>query len=181
MRILILLVLVAGAKAQDYNKRSEVSGQVGIGFVGGDEGSLGNGVAGGGSLTRRFRNGLALEFDVNAFRHSRTIGGFPFEGNGQFYTGNVLWHMRRGRVQPYLVAGAGGMRYAVRVGAGRTEVRGSTSGFAITPGFGVKAFLNENWFLRPEARVYIGAGDTRGGIEPPIAQFRISFGIGYQW
>ena len=180
MRIALLL-LGAGAFAQDYNKPVEVSGQVGIGFVRGNEGSLGNGIAGGGNVTRRFRNGLALEFDVNAFRHSRTIGGLPFDGHGQFYTGNVVWHMRRGRVQPYLLAGAGGMRYNVRIRTRAATVNGSTGGFAITPGFGVKAFLSEHWFLRPEARVYIGTGSKLGGIEPPIAQLRLAIGVGYQW
>jgi hypothetical protein len=74
---------------------------------------------------------------------------------------NLVWQWGRGRVRPYVIGGLG-------------LIRSDTSGFSDTAGFisvglGTKVYMNDRWFIAPEARL---------GWEPHA---RLSVGVGYTW
>lgn len=185
MKLSALVVVLAAAdvcQAQDYLRKWNVYGAAGYGWTSDDEGSVGNGFAGGGGVGYRFNRRLEAVFDINAFRHRRegALGRAEFAGNGQYYTGNLLYHFSGSRFQPYILGGAGGIAYQVDRGINLPRET-STGGFAITFGAGAKAFVSERFSIRPEVRVYAGGRGAAGGIEPPIVNVRFAVGFGYHW
>lgn len=52
---------------------------------------------------------------------------------------------------------------------------------AWTGAFGVKGFLTERFFVRPEMRLLVGSAPSGLGFEAPISNLRFTFGGGYRW
>lgn len=181
--VLAGFLAVGSTLAQDFDRRGEVYGVIGYGGNADDEGGIGKGVAGGGSVGWRVTPRFGVEFDVNAYRHVRDFGGNGrFSGRGEYYTGNLLWHFSRGRIQPYVVGGAGALRHTLTTTLSGPGLGARTiSGFALDLGFGVKGFISDRWSIRPEVRGWAGGSGVEGGIEAPLAHGRISIGIGYHW
>ena len=102
-------------------------------------------------LTQRF----SLEPEFQYLRQSSTHDDIVL-------IGNVNWDFLVGRVTPYASGGIGFMRSSF----GRMPSFSSNEGF-VQIGGGMKIYLNDSWFLSPEARV---------GWEP---HFRLSIGIGH--
>jgi opacity protein-like surface antigen len=180
--ILALLSLASTARAQDG--AIEAYGVIGGGRTYDDEGSVGNGIAGGGNVGFRFAQKAGVELDVNHFRHEREVAGgaLLFRGHGTYVTGNVLYHFSNSRVRPYVLGGLGLLHYTnqSRVLPDQ-QPDGSSSGFALNFGFGIKGFLAGGFVLRPEVRIYSGRGKTIRGVEPPLSNIRFSIGCGYAW
>jgi opacity protein-like surface antigen len=179
----LLFLIVPALCAQDYTKKGELYGQIGLGVTYDDEGRIGNGFAAGGGVGYRFTPRLGAEFDINAFRHERNVaaGQILFRGAGQFFTGNLVFHFKTGRVQPYVLAGAGGLLYDNQSFLGPAKPPQTRFGFAGDFGSGVKFFVNEHWSIRPEVRYYTGANPRFGAIEGPVSNLRVSVGVGYHW
>ena len=78
---------------------------------------------------------------------------------------NVVWDFGGSRFVPYVTGGVGLLR---TTDSGFLQSYSHNEG-VITAGGGVKIYLNDRWFIAPEARV---------GFE---AHVRISAGIGYTW
>ena len=121
--------------------------------------------AGGGIGVRPFSpehtllRGLGFEFELNSQREKESGASSLWTS----YTGDVLYHFRVGRTEPYALLGAGGSHRS-----GRTAAAG-------TLGTGAKIFLNNHLSLRPELRVIV----TDFGLFDNIA--RVSVGVGYHW
>jgi opacity protein-like surface antigen len=170
---LVLSVFACALSAQ----QAEVKGWEAYGHFGGgkaydDEGNIGSGVAFGAGVGKRVTRRLGIEGEWSRFSHERQfVPGFGTKGHGDFVMANGLLHFApEGRVQPYVLAGAGLLKY-----------QRHDAGFAWNAGFGVKGFLTEHWFLRPELRFQCGNGTRRGGPEPPLWQVRFQMGVGYRW
>jgi len=176
------LAVAAPLAAQNYTRRAEVYGQIGAGVTYDDEGSIGNGIAGGGGIGVRFLRRLGAEFDVNAFRHERNFSFGRLTGSGQFFTGNLVFHFTTGRVQPYILAGAGGLHSRLETPFSGTPVFRETTTFAGDVGAGLKIFANERWSIRPEVRIYAG-GNTPNfqSSDALVSHVRVSIGVGYHW
>jgi hypothetical protein len=79
------------------------------------------------------------------------------------FQANLAWDFRRPgqRVIPYVIGGVGGLKtYFPRF---------TTSDWMFSIGGGAKIYLNDRWFIAPEARV---------GLEPVV---RLTVSIGYSW
>jgi hypothetical protein len=101
--------------------------------------------------------GWGFEPEFAYFRENNIHYDLGFSGNFSYR------FLRNRRVQPYFIGGIG-------VLANRTRFFGGTvtgKDLSASAGFGVRVFLNERWFLTPEARI---------GWEPVA---RATFGIGY--
>jgi opacity protein-like surface antigen len=171
---LVLAALPLAAQTSGEFKRWEVHGSIGGGKSYDDEGSIGSGLSGGFGVGKRVTRRIGVEGEYTHLRHKREISGgaFIWEGSANLFTGNFLLHFRpERRVQPFVLIGAGGMTY-----------EGSGPGFAWNCGAGVKAYLTDHWFLRPEVRISSGDYD-RGPSqpEPPLSNIRVQFGVGYRW
>ncbi len=148
----------------------EISGSVGFASTGHDEGSVGKGVAGGFAVGWHGDRRLGVEFDYGYSQNKRDD---LFSGRTHTALGNVLVHFGKSRAQPYLLGGGGLLHHTNlggRVFGFRNESRASLAGAV---GFGVKAFINDHWFVRPEVRV------TLTSSFDSVA--RASVGIGYRW
>jgi len=167
--------------AQNYTRRAEVYGLIGAGVTYDDEGSIGNGIAGGGGIGYRFTKRLGAEFDFNAFHHQRNFSLGRLTGSGQFYTGNLIFHFTTGRAQPFILVGAGGLHSRLESPFSGILVARESSEFAGDFGAGVKIFVGERWSIRPEARVYAAATTTFPSAESLVSHVRVSIGVGYHW
>jgi hypothetical protein len=78
---------------------------------------------------------------------------------------NLVWDFGGSRVVPYVTGGLGLLR---TTDTGFLQSYSHNEG-VITAGAGVKIYLNDRWFIAPEARL---------GFE---AHVRVSAGIGYTW
>ncbi len=173
--VLVLAALPVAAQSSGEFKRWEAYGHVGAGVSYDDEGSIGGGlftgVGGGKRVTRR----IGIEGEYTYFQHDRMIGlgAFRFKGSGHMVTGNFLYHFRpESKVQPFLLVGAGGLSYSDSDGPG----------FAWTGGVGLKAYVTDHIFLRPEVRLSSGRFDRVPlQPEPPLSNLRFQFGVGYRW
>lgn len=105
-------------------------------------------------LTRR----LSIEPEVQYLRQSP-------EHYDAVFLPSVNWDFRTGRVVPYVTGGAGLLH---SVNRNEFSSFSSTEGF-LSAGFGVRIYLNDGWFVAPEARV---GTDFHG---------RASVGLGYSY
>ena len=191
--VFLFSIVVPGAAQNDFDYRGEVYGSLGWGRFGDSEGSLGNGANFGGGAGLRLSPRLGFEFDVSRARHAREtglFGGLRFEGTGTYFTGNVVYHFAESRVQPYLLAGAGAMRYdgSIRIRDfpdpldptvfTETTIQLDGNGFAWNAGAGLKIFLTQNLSLRPEARFFVG---RPSGLTESLSVARVSVALSYHW
>ena len=173
--LLIAAALPLAAQSSGEFKRWEVYGHVGTGISYDDEGSVGGGIFAGAGGGKRVTKHIGLEGEYTYFQHDRIIGAgaFRFKGSGSIFTGNFLYHFRpEKKVQPFVLVGAGGLSY--------NEADGP--GFAWTAGVGLKAYLTDHFFIRPEVRLSSGRFDRVPlQPEPPLSNLRFQFGLGYRW
>ena len=127
--------------------------------------------------------GLASFVDDSADNHLLTGGSVRFYFSRRFSIEPEFLYLRRdsrhsdivlmpnfvydfggSRVVPYVTGGIGLMRTSDRFLFRNTNTEIGASG-----GFGVKIYINDRWFVAPEARL---------GWEPHL---RVSAGIGYTW
>jgi hypothetical protein len=118
-----------------------------------DEGVEGHLLAGG-SVRYHLTRHLAIEPEVLYLRGGRNHYDIVLMPN-------VVWQWGTARVRPYVTGGVGLMH---------SNFGGfsSNEGF-VSVGFGTKVYLDERWFVAPEARI---------GWEPNV---RFSVGLGYTW
>ena len=103
-------------------------------------------------VTRRF----SIEPELQYLRQSSSHDDLAVVGNAN-------WDFRTGRVTPYVSGGIGFMRSRFRM---FTPTFFSNEVF-LQIGGGAKIYLNDTWFVSPEARI---------GWEPHV---RLSIGVGY--
>lgn len=165
---------------QDFLKR-EVFGSIGIGKTYDDEGSLGQGLNGGGGFGYRLTHRFGVEAEVNAFRTRRDFSSAfaPFQASGALVLGNGLLYLNRGRGQVYLIGGAGLLHVRNRVRFGGVPLNRTDRGLAVGLGIGVKIFATKHFVLRPDARIY--GGNSGSAVEAPFTDLRFSMGAGYCW
>jgi hypothetical protein len=105
-------------------------------------------------ITRRF----SIEPEILYLRENSSHSDLMF-------TPNLVWDFGGRRMAPYVTGGIG-------------VIRSSDSGFlrsfsntdaVVSAGGGAKVYLNDGWFVAPEARI---------GFE---AHVRLSVGVGYTW
>ena len=172
--VLVLAALPATAQSSGEFKRWEVHGFIGGGKSYDDEGSIGSGLSGGFGIGKRLTRRIGVEGEYTRFHHRREIAGgaFLWEGSANLFTGNLLIHFSPdSRAQPFVLIGAGGMSY-----------EGGGPGFSWNCGAGVKVYVTDHWFIRPEFRISSGKYD-RAPLqpEPPLSNLRFQFGVGYRW
>lgn len=152
----LILLAFAGALCVQAQRQVDVKGSVGMtGF--GDEGLENHLLLSASSrvyLTRR----LSIEPEFQYLR-----------GEGRHYdivfAPAVVWDFGGRRVVPYVLAAGGVIRSSFNFGG---PAFSTTEGF-FSGGGGVKVYLDDRWFVAPEARI---------GWEPHI---RLSIGLGYSW
>jgi hypothetical protein len=165
---------ISNAAAQEVNTGVEVFASIGGGYYDVYDGVMfffspakhayQTGLDVGGGVAYRpvkrgegYRTGFGFEFEINTMRKQR--------GNEKprvtFYTGNVLYHLLgRRRIQPYVLIGAGGVRYE------------RFNRVALTAGGGGKFFLTPHISIRPEIRAFASWDHSF---------LRYSGGIAYHW
>ena len=173
------LASAAALPAADLLKR-EVFGSIGLGRIYDDEGSLGQGLNGGGGFGYRVRPRFGVEAEINAFRTRREFSPAypPYRAGGVLLMGNGLLYFARGTVQPYVLFGAGLLHYRNLSDFSGTAGR-SGNGLALNAGFGIRIFAAPRLSLRPEVRIY--GGSAGGAAEAPISDLRLSIGVAYHW
>jgi hypothetical protein len=159
--------------------RGEVYASLERSSVWDDEGSLGSGVGFAGTLGWRLTPKLGLELNVDHFNHKREFSFATVEGSGTFLTGDVMYHFRTGRVQPYVLGGGGFVHYVRESGFAPGPER-SGNGPALNFAVGLKGFITERISIRPEWRLGY-ATNISAAFEPPLYYQRISVGVGYRW
>ena len=100
-------------------------------------------------------------------------------------TANVYVRFPRGRVEPFLVGGVGGMWTrtvnsvtTTRSGIGiMSEVEDRDIGLAIGFGGGATVTLTPRWSVRPEIRIY----DSTAMSRTNLAVIRTAVAVGYRW
>jgi opacity protein-like surface antigen len=100
-------------------------------------------------------------------------------------TTNIYVRFPRGRVEPFLVGGVGGMwttsvnsLTTMRGGVGiMSEWEERSVGLAIGFGGGATVALMQRWSVRPEIRIY----DSTAMSRTNLAVIRTALGVGYQW
>ena len=100
-------------------------------------------------------------------------------------TANLYVRFPRGRVEPFLVGGVGGLWTTsvnsltmMRGGVGvMSEVKESDAGLAIGFGGGADVRLTDRLSVRPEVRIY----DSTAMSRTNLAVIRTAVGIGYRW
>jgi hypothetical protein len=181
VRILFLaLAASAAASGADLLKR-EAFGTIGLGRIYDDEGSLGQGLNGGGGFGYRLSPRFGVEAGINAFRTSREFSSaYPaYRANGVLLSGSGLLYFGHGIAQPYLALGAGLLHYRnVSDFSGMTTGR-SSNGLAVNAGFGLRIFATRQISIRPEVRIY--GGRAGNAVPAPFADLRLSIGAGYHW
>lgn len=170
-----ILLALALTPAALFAEGWELYGHIGAGKAYDDEGNIGYGAAAGVGLGKRVTRRWSVEGEWTRFHHERDFSfasSFRSEGYGNFFMANGLLHFNpEGRIQPFVLGGAGILKYETQ-----------NAGFGFNFGGGVKGYLTDHWFIRPEFRVQIGQGTRRnGGPEPPISQGRVQVGVGYRW
>jgi hypothetical protein len=176
LRIIVLAAFATAAGAQTY--RSEIYGHAGWGSTWDDEGSIGDGPSAAVNVSRRLTRKIAVEGDFGYFRHVREFPLATVKGSAATLTGNFVYHFTKGRVQPYVLVGAGMMIYNPDPRLDSDSATGWAWGF----GTGIKGYITERISIRPEWRVAVGQPSrSSGGPEPPISHSRITVGLGYRW
>jgi hypothetical protein len=144
----LLLLILSGVAAQgEIDFKGSVGAQC---FL---DDSAENHFLSGGSVRIYITRRLAFEPEVLYLRQSR-------EHHDWVVLPNVVWDFRTGRVRPYVTGGVGWLRFVQRNLFTQNQ-------WQVSAGFGVKVYLNDHWFVSPEARV---------GLEPHA---RLSVGLGY--
>ena len=151
----------------------------------------------GGGVRLPLNRRIGVEFDVNrplglhatAARCGLAAGciGSAREGllDATLVTANVFVRFPHGRVEPYLVGGAGGLwttavnsLTVVRDGVGvMSEFESRGAGLAIGVGAGVDIALTRRLSLRPEFRIYDSSAMSRMNL----TVFRSSVAAGWRW
>ena len=155
MRLGILAALLLCALPALGQRQVDVKGSIGVAsFV---DDSADNHLLTGGSVrlyvTRRFSIEPELLYLYRDSRHHDIV-----------LMPNFVYDFGGSRVVPYVTGGVGLMWTK-----DRGLFRSTNTEVAASGGVGVKFYLNDRWFVAPEARI---------GWEPHI---RISAGIGYTW
>lgn len=139
-----------------YGQRGTIDLKGSIGYTGfvdeGAENHLHTGLAARFYVTRRFSVEPEFQYLYQSSRHDDLVA-----------VANLAWDFRTGRAVPYVSGGIGVMRSRFK-GFTPTFVSNETFGQV---GGGAKVYLNDSWFISPEARI---------GWEPHV---RLSVGIGY--
>ena len=156
---LIALALPAALACAQISRPTEAYGHAGWGSAWDDEGSIGSGISAGLNIGHRLTPKVAVEGDFNYFRHKREFSFATWKGTGAVLTGNLVYHFTSGRVQPYVLVGAGLMMYNPDL----TLETDSSTGWAWGFGAGVKGFLTERVSIRPEWRVAVGHPERTNG------------------
>jgi hypothetical protein len=139
MRNAFVLLLLAADFALAQPTRPEVFGFVGMGRTGGDEGSLGSGLAAGGAVTIPFVSRWALDFDVTHLRSKRDFAGpFRWESHRTHFSPAVQYRRGSERTYGFAAFGVGGT-------AGTTH-----GGWHLHGKVGIVTALTEQLLLRAE-------------------------------
>jgi len=181
--IICFFLTVPTAFAQTASPRGEVFGSVGGGRAYDDEGNIGSGIDFGGGVGFRITPKFGIEGQVNRMIYERGFSsGVLFKGSAVFTTANVIYHFSKEQAQPYVIAGVGFVHHENRsqFPVEPFTIKGSTNGFAFDFGAGIRIFINKQFSLRPEFRVFIG--DAAGsGVESPFSVMRGSLAFSYHW
>lgn len=171
--VLIFLFCTHGS-AQDYAYQAEVFG--GGGWASFDEGffavRVGAPVFHGGIGVRPFRR-FGFEFDVNVLPYEKkdVFRGDSLKSTASFFSGNIVYHILSGRIQPVLLIG-GGVKHSSKRTVGSTTYRGENDA-ALHLGAGAKIFLNQHVSLRPEFHTFV--------TERVSSLAGASLAIGFHW
>ena len=178
LRLLLLIAICLcvsplGAQSSSAH-RFETHASLGAGGSYDDEGSIGSGLSASFGAGYRVTPRFGVEGEYTYLRYRRDFGAIgEWKGAAHSFTGNALLHFRpNSRLQPFLLLGAGGLSHS----------SGDGPGFAWTAGAGLKGYLTEHIFLRPEFRLTSGKyGRLPFQPEPPLSNLRFQFGFGYRW
>ena len=182
---LIAAVLFTGEIAAAQEGRTEVFAGAGWGRTWDDEGTIGTGLNVNAGVGFNVIPRVALELEVMTAKNKREPGagsGFHAEGRTTTVGPNVLFHFATGRIKPFVLAGIHFFHHDGFAGFAPDRPEAKESHWAFRVGAGMKAFVSDRWFIRPEFACSSGGnGRTAGALEFPIWSPRFSAGIGYQW
>jgi hypothetical protein len=195
MRVLRTLLLalclppaLAHAQTAAPSSGPEVLGTVTVSNLWDDEGRLGAGIAAGGGVGYRWRNGLGVEVRVERFSNSRTfLGGTKFDATGTRVLGQVAYYWSTGSVQPFAAGTFGVLKIEQRneypiqqpgpagppivIGSEVFEDRDTDQIWG--GGGGVRFRVNDRFALRPEAGLLFSTPhnfiDIRVGVTASIS------------
>lgn len=204
MRTAIVLALTFGwttfAEAQPSSSRND--GELFVSLSGShifraEDRSFGDRPAIGGGVRLPWTQRIGVELEINRAlgleaepaRCGLALGceGAAREGllDATLATANVYVRFPRGRVEPYIVGGVGGLWATsvssvttVRNGIGvMSELEERDAGLAIGAGAGVDIKLTGRFSLRPEIRIYDSTAMSRANL----AVIRTSVAAGWRW
>jgi hypothetical protein len=180
--ILVFISVICSAPLCRGQSTPEVFGGVGWGKAWDDEGSIGAGIAVNGGAGFNLLSRLALEFEITTMKNKRESDvGFQADGQTTSIGPNLVYHFSSGRTRPFILGGIHFFHHRGTAGFAPLPPDESVNDVAIRIGGGVKAFVSERVFLRPEFICVTGGEGRARGVEFPISAPRFSVGIGYQW
>jgi hypothetical protein len=155
---LLLTIVFASASAYAQRGSSDLRGTVGYAsFI--DESSVDH-LFTGMSFRHYLLPRLSLEPELVFLYRDNTDKDVGFQVN-------IVWDLRKpSRVVPYAIGGIGLLHTILRPVEGPAF---STTNKMYNGGFGVKVYINDRWFVAPEARI---------GFEPIV---RFTASAGYSW
>lgn len=107
-RTLLVLSIAISVAANGQTRRVELFASAGVGRVAGDEGSLGTGVAAGGTVTIPFAARWAVDVDVTHIRAERSVGqGFQLYGRHTHLSPAIQYRRGDERVYGFVSFGPG--------------------------------------------------------------------------
>lgn len=179
---LIIGILWSAQQGRAKTVRPEAFGGVGWGKAWDDEGSIGTGINVNGGIGFNLISRLGLELEVTSMKNKREGSpGFQAEGRTTSVGPNLVYHFSSSRTKPFVVGGIHFFHHRGTAGFVPLPPDGTVNHWAFRIGGGVKAFVSERVFLRPEFICVAGGKGRSTGIEFPIFSPRFSVGLGYQW
>lgn len=158
-----------------------VFGAAGYGKTYDDEGNIGNGVSANLGVSYRLTRRFSVGGEYALLTNKREFTFATWRGRSYNAAANAFLHFGSGNVQPYVVGSIGALHHVVLSEPRVLPGSNSATGWAWSGGFGVRGYVSEHVFVRPEVRVWAGRGGISRVVEPYLSTLQFSMGVGYSF
>ncbi len=158
-----------------------VFGAAGYGKTYDDEGNIGNGASAGFGASYQLNRRFSLGGEYALQTNKREFSFATWKGRTQHAAANLFFHFGSGTVRPYLVGGIGAVHHTVLSEPRVLPGSNSASGWGWSGGFGVRGYVTNRVFVRPEVRLWVSSGGINRVVEPLLGTFQFSLGVGYSF
>lgn len=176
IRAAFLFALLGGAAA---GETWSVSGAASYGRTYDDEGNIGSGLGADVGASYRLTRRFSLGGEYALLRNKREFPFATWRGRTQHAAANLFVHFGSGKVQPYIIGGLGAVHHTSLSEPRVIQGSDSAFGWAWSGGFGVRGYVTDKVFVRPEVRLWVADGGISKVVEPLLSTLQVSVGVGY--